>query len=228
MRLFAILFLAALLPGFSVVAQSNSTALKESVTLEINADLLRRAREMNLDLAAVMEKQLEAEIVARGGTASVTHQSLLVAAFDNFEAMLFTPLKVDRTTPVAGVKAACQSVQESVGQLIAHAETRKSLALPDSLEEAQQLNQYIAKRFHAIQAGMRQAGGKIRASGKILEANCPELNANEAVAKNAMQTALAQYGPEGWCRVMMKKPQAAWNMQDAGTFAKVCQGVKPN
>lgn len=194
------------------------------MTIEIDAALLQRARDQNLDLGALLEQQLKTELAA---APSVTHYALLVEAFDNFETMMFTPLKVDSTTPPAGVKAACQSVQENLAQLVAHADTRKSLALPDSLEEAQQLNHYIAQRFHKIQAGMRQAGGKLKASGKIMEANCPELNANETVAKNAMQTALAKYGPEGWCRAMMKKPQGDWNMEDAGTFANVCRGVKP-
>ena len=224
MRIIAFIFALVLLPNLPAAAQGGSTGPKESVTIEIDAELLRRAREMNLDLSEVMEKQLETELAA---ASTVTHYSLLVAAFNNFETMMFAPLKIDQTTPVAGVKAVCQSVQENVEQLIAHAKTRKSLALPDTLEEAQQLNQYLAGRYHKIQAGMRQSGNKLQASGKILEANCPELNTNETAAKNAMQTALAQYGPEGWCRAMMKKPQGDWNMQDAGTFAKVCQGVKP-
>ncbi len=224
MKIFTFLFPVLLLLSLPAAAQSNSSLSKETVTIEIDSALLQRAREQNLDLGAILEKQLETELAA---APSVTHYSLLVSAFDNFESMMFAPLKVDPTTPVAGIKAACLSVQENLAQLVAHADTRKSLALPDSLEEAQQLNQYIAQRFHKIQAGMRQAGGRLKSAGKIMEANCPELNANETVARDAMQTALAQYGPEGWCRAMMKKPQGDWNMQDAGTFAKLCQGVKP-
>lgn len=224
MKIITFLFVLLSLSAAPALAQTKSTASKESVTIEIDAALLQRARDQNLDLAAILEQQLKTELAA---APSMTHYALLVEAFNNFETMMFAPLQVTPSTPVAEIKAACQSVEDNVAQLVAHADLRKSLALPDSLEEAQQLNHYIAQRLHKIQAGMRQAGGKLKASGKIMEANCPELNANETLAKNAMQTALAKFGPEGWCRAMMKKPQGNWNMEEATTFAKVCQGVKP-
>jgi hypothetical protein len=159
---------------------------------------------------------------------AITHQALVERAFDRFEAVLFAPLSVDKRTPVAGVKAVCQSVQESLAQLVAYAETRKSLTPPDTLGEIQQLNQYLANRFHAIQAGLRQSGRRLQASSRIMETNCPELSANETVAQNAVNTVLAQYGPEGWCRAMTQRPQADWNVEDAGNFARICPGVKPN
>ncbi len=218
-----ILFLL-LFPNLPALAQSSSSAAKESVTIEIDAALLQRAREQNLDLAALLEQQLTTELAA---APSMTHKALLVEAFDNLETMMFAPMKITPSTPTDEIKAACRALQENVAQLVAHADTRKSLALPDSLEEAQQLNGYIAQRLNKIQAGMRQAGGQLKASGKIMEANCPELNSNDKAVQGAMQTALAKYGPEGWCRAMMKKPRSDWNMQDAGTFARVCPGVKP-
>ena len=48
------------------------------------------------------------------------------------------------------------------------------------------------------------------------------------MAKQAMTTALGNYGPVGWCRATMRKPQAQWTMEDGQNFAKYCQGVKLN
>ena len=101
------------------------------------------------------------------------------------------------------------------------------MALPTSLEEAQKLDQYLAARFRALKARMAKAGRKIQTSGKILEAKCPDLNKNEVQVKQAMNTALSPYGPVGWCRAQMKKPQSQWSMEDSGKFIKLCRGVKP-
>lgn len=158
----------------------------------------------------------------------IAHQTLIERTFDNFEAMMFAPLRVDQRTLVAGVKAVCQSVQESLTQLVSDAEARESLPLPDSLEEMQELNRYLATRFRALQLRMVESGEQIQISGQIVETNCPELNAQQGVAQDAMQRALKQYGPQGWCSAMMDKPQADWAAQEADTFARACQGVTAN
>ncbi len=227
MRRFVLFVLIALLPGLPAAAQSTTPGAKEPVVLRIDAELLRRAREMNLDLDAMVEKQLQAELGVQAG-APQSHEDLLVAAFDNFEAMMFEPLKIDQTTPKAAVRDVCRSMLEKADQLVAHAELRKSMELPTTLEEAQELDQLQARRFQALQARMGAAGSKMQASHKIIQANCADLDQDETATQDAMKTALGGYGPVGWCRVMMRKPQAQWNMEDAGKFAQLCQGVKLN
>lgn len=136
---------------------------------------------------------------------------------------MFAPLKVDQRTPVAGVKAVCQSVQESLAQLVSSAEKREALPLPDTLEEAQQLNTYLAGRFRTLQTQMAQQGNQIQASGKIIETHCPELSVQQNLAQTAMQIALAQYTPEGWCRAVVQKPESDWNAQDREYFGRLCK-----
>lgn len=220
--------LIAVLPSLPAAAQSDPAAPKEAVTIEIDSDLLRRARERNLDLGVLMETSLEAELGGVAGAVPETHRALLAAAFDNVEAMMFAPLKVDPNTPTVEVRRVCQSVNERLERLVAHAKAREAMALPETLEEAQELDQYLASRVQAMQARMAKVGAKAQASGKIMEAKCPDLNRDERMAQQAMRTALAGYGPVGWCRAMMRKPQAQWTMDDGGKFAKYCQGVKPN
>lgn len=226
-RTLLILFMAVL-HSLPAAAQSDTAAPKEAVTIEIDSDLLRRARERNLDLGAMMETSLAKELGVAADAAPDTHRALLAAAFDNVEAMMFAPLEIDRNTPTAEVRRVCQSVNTRLEKLVAHAKAREAMALPESLEEAQELDQYLAKRLQAMQARMAKDGAKAQASGKIMEAKCPDLNRNERLAQQAMKTALGGYGPVGWCRAMMRKPQAQWTMDDGGKFAKFCQGVKPN
>ena len=61
--------LFTLLLGHPVAAQVDPAAPKEAVTLEINADLLRRAQALHIDLAALLEVQL-ASAFADGGDAA--------------------------------------------------------------------------------------------------------------------------------------------------------------
>jgi hypothetical protein len=226
-RRIAFIVLLTLLPNLPAAAQVNPTAAKETVTIQVDADLLRRARMMNIDLSASMEKQLKAELAALVGASSLSHQALVTEAFDSFEAMLFSPLKVNGNTPAATVRSVCQSMNANLDQLIAYAETRKSMPLPATLEEARNLDQYLAGRFQTLSARMRKEGRTIQASTKIMEAQCADLSRDEAGAKKAMAAALGKYGPVGWCRVMMQKPRAQWTMQDGGNFAKFCAGVQP-
>lgn len=170
---------------------------------------------------AVSPANAQTDSVQTGG-ASV-HQPVITRAFDNFEAIMFAPLKVDQRTPVAAVKAVCQSVQESLARLVRNAEKRASLALPDTLEEAQALNTYLATRFRTLQSNMAQQGDRIQASGKIIETHCPELSVQQNLAQTAMQIALAQYTPEGWCRAVVEKPKAEWNAQDNDYFSRFCK-----
>ncbi|TQV83842.1 DUF3012 domain-containing protein [Denitrobaculum tricleocarpae] len=156
------------------------------------------------------------------------HREVVSKAFDNFEAIMFAPLKVDQRTPVAGVRAICQSVQESLNQLVANAERRESLELPDTLEEAQALNNFLATRFRALQTRMTQSSDRIQASGKIIETHCPELSVQQNLAQTAMQIALAQYTPEGWCRAMSQKPEADWSAQDNTYFMRFCKTGNSN
>ena len=238
MKRITLLLLVALTTSQPVVAQVNPVAPKEAVTIEINADLLRRAREKNIDLSFIMEKQIEAVLGPLAGATSstqasvskapVSHETLIAAAFDSFEAMVFAPLRIDRNTSVEMVRTVCQSVLDDLDQLVAYAETRKSMALPTTIEEAKALDQYLAGRFQAFQARMGKDGNKANASGKILEANCPDLDVDESIAQEAMATALDNYGPKGWCQATMRKPQSQWTMEDGGNFAKYCQGVTLN
>ena len=141
---------------------------------------------------------------------------------------MVAPLRVDQRTPAAGVKAVCHSVQDSLDRLVANAEARAALALPDTLEEAQALNQYLAGRFRKLQARMEQSARQIQTSGQIIESHCPELSVQQNLAQTAMQIALAQYTPEGWCRAMLEKPQESWSTQDQDYFGRFCRGVTSN
>lgn len=177
-------------------------------------------------VVAVSPASAQTDAAPPGGASA--HQTVITKAFDNFEAIMFAPLRVDQRTPVAGVKAVCQSVQESLTQLVGNAEKREALALPDTLEEAQQLNTYLATRFRTLQARMGQEGNQIQASGKIIETHCPELSVQQNLAQTAMQIALAQYTPEGWCRAVVQKPESDWSAQDQEYFGRFCQGATRN
>ncbi len=76
MKRITLLLLAALTTSQPVVAQVNPVAPKEAVTIEINADLLRRAREKNIDLSFIMEKQIEAVLGPLAGATSSTQASV--------------------------------------------------------------------------------------------------------------------------------------------------------
>ena len=224
MRFTTPLLLMLVLIGLPV---STFAAAKESVTIEIDADLLKRARAQHLDLASFFEAQLQAKL---GGSAKATPASrmaLMTESFDNFEAMMFAPLKVNASTPTAEVRKVCQAMMERGEQLKAHAKARKAMPHPTSLEEAKKLDDYLASRFKSFQARAAKSGKQAQAATKIMKSKCADLDQNEKSIQVAMKEALAGYGPVGWCRAMMKKPKAQWNMEEAGKFAKFCPGVKP-
>ena len=222
------LFIVTLFGSLCVLASTNAATSKESVTLEISADLLKRARAMKVDLASVLEKQLKVEL---GGAASATPASrmaLMTETFDNFEAMMLAPAEITTQTPTAEVRKVCQGMIDRSKQLRAHAEARKSIPLPTSLEEAKKLDDYLASRFKAFQARAAKVGKNMQAVGKVMKAKCADLEQDEKAVQVDMKAALAGYGPVGWCRKMMRTPRAQWTMEDGGTFAKFCPGVKPN
>ena len=224
MHVFIHFFLILLLVGLPV---SSFAAAKEAVTLEINSDLLKRARAQHIDLSSLLEAQLQTKL---GGTANATPASrmaLMTETFDNFEAMMFAPLKVNSSTPTAEVRNVCRAMFERGKQLQAHAEARKAMPHPTSLEEAKKLDDYLASRFQSFQTRAAKVGQQAQAATTIMQAKCSDLDQDEKATQVAMKEALAGYGPVGWCRAMMKKPKAQWNMEDAGKFAKFCPGVKP-
>lgn len=226
MRRIAFFSYVILLSGLLVTTFGNAATPKESVTIEINADLLKRARAQDLDLASILEKQLKAKL---GGPADATPTSylpFLTATFDNLEAMMFAPINITTKTPTAEVRAVCQAINKNMDQLVADAEARKAMPLPTSLEEAKELDEFIQSRFQAFQTRLNTVGNKMQTSGKIMEAKCADLEQDHNLAQEAMKTVFAGYGPAGWCQAMRRKPQAEWTMNDSGKFMKFCTGTK--
>jgi post-segregation antitoxin (ccd killing protein) len=201
---------------------------KTKVIVEIDSDLLARALQENVDLSALVEKQLKAQLDGDAANAgSMTHMALLTSAFDNFEGMFRAPLKVTKTTPTSDVRAVCKTTNEHLDQLETLADLRAGMPLPKTLVEAKQLDDYLQKRFATFNQQMAQLGPQVQSAMKIMETNCADMNPDEKVAQKAMQTALAPYGPTGWCREMMKTPRGQWSMEDSNNFIKFCRGVKP-
>ena len=224
MRFTTPFLLMLLLVGLPV---SSFAAAKESVTIEINADLLKRARAQHIDLSSLLEAQLQAKLGGAKTATPASRMALMTESFDNFEAMMFAPLKINSSTPTAEVRKVCRTMLERGEQLQAHAEARKAMPHPTSLEEAKKLDDYLASRFKSFQARAAKVGKQAQAATKIMQAKCSDLDQDEKSTQVAMKEALAGYGPVGWCRAMMKKPKAQWNMEEAGKFAKFCPGVKP-
>lgn len=226
MRRIVFFFFIILISSLLVTILANAAAPKESVTIAINADLLKRARAQNIDLASVLEKQLQAKLGVPTSTTSTSYLPFLTATFNNLESMMFAPLKVTEKTPTAEVRTVCKAVNKNMEQLVADAETRKSMPLPTSLEEAKKLDEFIQRRFQAFQTRLNTVGAKMQTSGKIMETKCADLEQDNKLAKEAMKTVFAGYGPVGWCQAMRKKPQAEWSMDDSGKFVKFCTGAK--
>ncbi len=205
-------------------AQVDPAAPKEAVTLDINAALLERAREQNLDLSALLEERLATALKFESDATPTSHQALVAAAFDTFESMMFAPLQIDATTHTDAVRATCQSMIEDLDQLEAYAEARKSMDAPKTLEEAKALDGYLAGRFQVLQTRMGEVGDEIQGSIAIIQRECPDMDQDDAVVQQAVATALGQYGPGGWCAAMRQKPQAEWTMDDGTNYAKFCTG----
>lgn len=229
MRIISLFFVISLFTNLPVGAFANTTpAPKESVTIPHNAELLQRTRAQNVDLAAVLGKEPEMKLDGPGNATPASYHSFLTAAFENFETLMFAPLKVTEKTPTAEVRTVCQAINKHIDQLVADAEIRQSMPLPTSLEEAKKLDELIQLRFQDFQTRFNKVGSKMKASGKIMGAKCGDLAKNPSIMQEAMKVAFAGYGPVGWCRAMMKKPQAEWTMEDEGKFENFCQGVEPN
>jgi hypothetical protein len=228
MRRIIPIVLVALLPAFPLIAQA---APKESVTLEIDAELLRKAQALHIDLSAMLEEQLASALGGGGAPAPVpdasnAHQAVVTAAFDTFEVIMFAPLKVDDTTSLEDAKKVCVSMFESIDELVDLGAKRKAMALPTTLEEAKALDEYLAGRFQALQARMNENGARLQPAIQRLQNDCPELDRDEAIMANAVNTALGKYGPEGWCQVMRNKPQAEWSMENSEKFVLYCTGAQ--
>jgi Protein of unknown function (DUF3012) len=214
-----------LLPGLLFTSFVGAAdARKESVTIEIDADLLKRARAQDLDLASILEKQLKARLGSAASAPATDHLSFLSAAFDNFESIMFAPLKVNAQTSNADVRKVCKEMIKGTEQLIADAETRKSMPLPTSLEEARKLDDYIQSRFKAFQERAAKVGQQAANSSQILKSKCADLDVDETQMRTAMQSVFAGYGPAGWCQAMRQKAQAEWTMEDSENFVKFCTG----
>lgn len=224
MRRIVPIFLMALLISVSAKAQVDPAAPKEAVTIEINQDLLRRARELNVDLSAFIEERLATALKMESNAPAMSHKALVTAAFDSLESMMFAPLQIDASTPTDSVRATCQSMVDDLNKLVGYADTRKSMAAPATLEEAKALDDYLAGRFQALQTRMGEVGGQIQGSIAIIQRDCPDMDQDDAVMQEAMATALGQYGPSGWCNAMRQKPQAEWTMDDGTNYAKFCTG----
>ena len=218
------LFLTAFLFSLPATAQVDPAAPKEAVTIEINQDLLQRARERNVDLSAFVEEQLASALSMEADAPAMSHKALVTAAFDSLEGMMFAPLDIDASSPTDTVRATCQSMVDNFDKLVGYAETRKSMPAPTTLEEAKALDDYLAGRFQALQTRMGQVGSQIQASIAIIQRDCPDMDQDDAVMQQAMATALGQYGPTGWCNAMRQKPQAEWTMDDGTNYAKFCTG----
>lgn len=217
----AILLPSLLITNFVSAADTN----KESVTIEIDANLLKRARAQDLDLASILEKQLKVRLGTSANAPSTDYLAFLTATFDNFESMMFAPLKVNAQTPTADVRKVCKAMNKSVEQLVADAETRKSMPLPTSLEEAKKLDEYIQSRFKAFQGRAAKVGQQAANSTQIMKSKCADLDMDDTAARTAMQSVFAGYGPAGWCQAMRGKPEAQWTMDDSQNFVKFCTGA---
>ena len=146
--------LVAVLANVPGSAFAQAEAPKESVTMQVNADLLKRARAQNMDLALALEKQLRAMLGGIGSATPTAHRPFLTAAFDNIDATMFAPLKVTAQTPAVEVAGVCKATTKDVQQLLADAETRKTMPLPTSLGEAKTLDEFIQRRVRAFQERM--------------------------------------------------------------------------
>jgi len=208
----------------SGLAKSAST--KESVTLDINADLLKQARDQDLNLASILEKQLKAKFGDPEESSEIAYLPFLTKAFDNFEALVFAPLKITAHTPKADVKAVCQEVSKNIDQLLADAETRETMPQPTSLEEAKQLDEYLQQRYKAFESRSTKVRKQMQVSGKIMQANCTDVAHDEKTMQKAMKTVISAYGPTGWCEALKRKPQGQWSMNDSEKFLKYCTGRK--
>ena len=222
-RIFPI-FLFACLFSFPVGAQVDPAAPKESVTLDINAELLQRARELNVDLSAFVEERLATALKMESSAPAMSHKALVTASLDTLEDLLMSPLKVDESTPTDSVRAVCGSMLDAIDQLAAYAEIRKSMAEPTTLEEILTLGEYMAGRFRAIQTRAAEVERTAQSSVAILRRDCPNLDQADTRMSEVISVALAPYHPNAWCDAMRQKPQAAWTMDDGTNYAKLCTG----
>ncbi len=156
------------------------------------------------------------------------YHSFLTTAFENFEALIYAPLKITKKTSTAEVRNVCRTINNHIDQLVADAETRQAMPLPTSLENAKNLDELIQRRFQEFQTRFNRVGNQMKISGKIMGAQCADLAKDRRIMQEAMKVTFAGYGPVGWCRAMMKKPHAQWKTEDGGTFAQLCTDIKPN
>ena len=59
------------------------------MTLEVNADLLKRARAQQIDLSSLLEAQLQTKLGGAANATPASRMALMTETFDNFEAMMF-------------------------------------------------------------------------------------------------------------------------------------------
>lgn len=208
----------------STVAHSGST--KESVTIDINANLLKQARAQDLDLASILEKQLKAKFGEPTDSPQIAYLPFLTKTFDNFDTLMFAPLKITPKTPKEEVKTICKAMTKNIDQLLADAKIRNSMPLPTSLEEAKKLDEFIQQRFQAFQERSAKVHKQMQSSGKIMQANCTDLDHDEKSMQKAMKTVFSGYGPTGWCQALKRKPQGQWSMNDSQNFMKYCTNIK--
>ena len=221
------LILLAILLFAPITTFAKTAGNKEAVTIQIDAGLLKRAKAQDLDLASILEKQLQTRLeLPPASAASPSYLPFLTKAFDNFETLMFAPLQITAKMSKTQVRTVCKTMSKNIEQLLADAETRKSMPLPSSLEEAKQLDAFIQQRFKAFQNRSAKARKQMQASGKIMQTNCRDLDQDEQLMQAAMKSLFAGYGPVGWCQAMRKKPQAQWSMDDSQKFMKFCTGAK--
>ncbi len=226
MRNFPLFIMIGIFLGLSTPTLAKAANTKESVTIDINANLLKQARAQDLDLASILEKQLKARFGEPTDSPQIAYLPFLTKAFDNFDTLMLAPLKVTPKTPKKEVKTICKGMTKNIDQLLADAETRKSMPLPTSLEEAKKLDEFIQQRFQAFQQRSAKGHKQMQTSSKILQANCTDLNQDEKAMQQAMKTIFSGYGPTGWCQALKQKPRGQWSMNDSQSFMKYCTGVK--
>ncbi len=226
MRPLSFFFLLTLLANLPMAAFAQPASTQESFTSQNQGDLLKRTRAQNHDVGSLSEHVRQTPFTDSAATTPDDYLSFLTAAFNNFERLMFAPLKVTEDTPTAEVRNVCRTINTHIDQLVADAETRQSMPLPTSLQEAKRLDELIQRRFQDFQVRFNTVGKQMQASGRIMGAQCTDLAKHPGIMKEAMQVTFAGFGPVGWCRAMMKQPRAEWTMEEDATFAQLCQGVQ--
>ena len=226
MRPLSFLFLLTLLANLPLTSFAQPASTQESVTSQNQGNLHKRTRAQNHPMDSLSKHSRQAPFTESAGASPDSYLSFLTAAFNNFETLMFAPLKVTEATPTAEVRNVCRTINTHIDQLVADAETRQSMPLPTSLQEAKRLDELIQRRFQDFQVRFNTVGKQMQASGRIMGAQCTDLAKHPSIMKEAMQVTFAGFGPVGWCRAMMKKPRAEWTVEEDGTFAQLCQEVQ--